>query len=86
MRFDLSLFDADEVCLRYPQNSDQYDHHCLTYIMIGKTELYNYMHDEVCRLLSKEEFRLKIDSLKFLLHESDRRIGDLLIFLPFPQR
>ena len=78
MRLGLPLFDIDEACLRCPQNSDHYDHHCLAYIMIGKTGLYNYIRDEVCRLLSRGGLRLKIESLGFLPDEPDRRPADLL--------
>ena len=79
IRLDLPLFDADETCLRCPQNSDQYGHHYLTYIMNSKTALYNYIRDEICRLLSGEELGLKIESLRLVPDEQpNRRSADLL--------
>ena len=78
MRFGLPLFDADEVCLRYPQISDRYGHHCLTYIMLRKIGLYNCIRDEVCRFLFGGRFGLKIESLGFLPDKPDRRPADLL--------
>ena len=76
MRFGLALSDADEICLRCPQNSDRYDYHYLTYIMIGKTELYDYIRDEVCRLLLGGGLGFKIEPLGFLPDEPDRRPAD----------
>ena len=81
MRLDLLLFDADEACLRCPQNSDKYGHHYLACIMAGKTGLYTCIRDEICRLLWGGGFGLKIESLGFLLDEPDRRLADLLSVL-----
>ena len=78
MRLGLILFDADEAYLRYPQNSDQYGHRYLIYIMNDKTGLDNCIRDEVCRLLSRGEFGLKIESLGLLPDEPNRRPTDLL--------
>ena len=47
--------------------------------MVDKTGLYDYIRDEICRLLSGEGFGLKIEPLGFLSDESDRRPVDLLI-------
>ena len=46
--------------------------------MVGKTGLYNYIRDEVCRLLSRGGLGLKIESLGLLPDEPDRRPADLL--------
>ena len=59
-------------------HSDRYGHHCLTYIMIGKMGLYNYIRDEICHFLSGGGLGLKIESLGLLPDESDRRPADLL--------
>ena len=74
----MPLFDADEFCLRYPQASDRYGRHCLPCVIIGKTGLHNCIRDEVCRFLSGGGLGLKIESLRFLPDESDRRPADLL--------
>ena len=78
MRFGLPLFDADEACLRCPQVSDRYSHHCLTCIMIGKTGLQNCIRDEVCPFLSGGGLGLKIEPLGLLPDEPNRRPADLL--------
>ena len=65
--------------MRCSQISDQYGHHCLACIMVGKTGLHNCIRDEVCRLLSGGGFGLKIEPLGLLPDEPDRRSADLLI-------
>ena len=77
MRLGLLLFDTDETCLQYPQISDQYGHHNLMYIMIGKMGLHNCIHDEVYRLLSRD-LGLKFEPLGLLSDEPDRRPTDFL--------
>ena len=62
---------------KYARN--QYGHHNLTYIKIGKTGLHNYIRDEIYRLLSGGGLGLKFESLGWLSDEPARRPVDILI-------
>ena len=82
MRFELPLFDIDETNLRCPQISDQYDRHCLSYIMMKGMGFHNFIRDEIFRFLIGERFGLNIESLGFLPDESDRRRSADLLTIP----